>query len=64
LQINCDYSEAMEVFEATIHPTTLHILELIGTSEEIVQHSAQAAPSVDPELIDPAVVSDITFKEA
>lgn len=68
LQVNCEYAEAMEVYEANIQPTMHHILELIGVSDEIVQNQQAAGelpdqPYVDPALVDPTVVSDITFKE-
>jgi hypothetical protein len=63
LQVNCDYAEALEVFDANIRPTVNHILELIGVSEEIVKVNTPQALA-EQELIDPTVVSDISFKEA
>ena len=62
LQVNSDYAEALEVFDANINPTVNHILELIGVSEEIAKASTPHALA-EQALADPAVVSDIPFKE-
>ena len=56
LQVNGEYAEALAIYDATIRPTYVHILEQIGALDAMI---AQSQPQLTPEQ-DPSVITDAT----